>query len=129
MLMGSEKYNEMKAGHMIQEMDEFTLNEQVKKLANRYFPRIAKIPTLKIQRSDDKEYQDSLAHLNALTGTIYIDWRVSDFQEKTTQILILHELIHWSLFLENSDPDEKEEDRFQAEIQRLWNSGAYRGLL
>jgi hypothetical protein len=44
---------------------------------------------------------------------------------KLCRILILHELIHSRLYHENGDPDEAHGERFQAEIKRLWDSGAY----
>lgn len=69
------------------------------------------------------------AWLNALTGAINIDERVSTFQAKTTPILILHELIHWSLFEDNADPDERHGERLQAELTRIKELGAYTGLL
>jgi hypothetical protein len=111
------------------EKEEFDLRVQLGQLAKWYFPTITKVPALEVQRLGDNDYQDSPAHLNALTGTIYIDERVYTFQDKTTRILILHELIHWSLFQENGDADENEGQRFQAEIQRLWSAGAYKNLL
>jgi hypothetical protein len=48
---------------------------------------------------------------------------------KLIRIVILHELIHRKLLAQNGDPDPDEGDRFQAEVQRLWDAGAYRRLL
>jgi hypothetical protein len=113
---------------MVEEMVQFTLRAQVGKLARGYFPAMKKVPgVLIIQEADNDGHGP--AWLNALTGTINIDERVSTFQEKTTPILILHELIHWSLFEDNGDPDEGHGDRFQAELTRIKNLGAYAGFL
>jgi hypothetical protein len=115
-----------------EELFEFNLRAQVKPLVELYFPHIKKmnkIPMLKIQRFGDEDYEDVPARLNALTGVISIDERVATFQDKTTKILILHELIHWSLYLHNKDPDNDEKDRFQSELTRIKKLGAYTGLL
>ena len=45
------------------------------------------------------------------------------------KIAILHELVHSKLHKQNGDPDEAEGQRFQAEIKRLLEAGAYKGLL
>jgi hypothetical protein len=47
---------------------------------------------------------------------------------KICGILILHELIHSKLLQENGDPDVKESERFQAEVERLYEAKAYRHL-
>jgi hypothetical protein len=49
--------------------------------------------------------------------------------KKLRQVLILHELIHNALLCQFGDPDHEEGDKFQAEVQRLWDAGAYRKLL
>ena len=113
---------------MVEEMVQFTLGAQVGKLAKGYFPSIKKVPSVLIVQEADNDGHGP-AWLNALTGTINIDERVSTFQEKTTPLLILHELIHWSLFEDNKDPDEEHGDRFQAELTRIKKLGAYTGLL
>lgn len=48
---------------------------------------------------------------------------------KLSRIVILHELIHWTLWKRDGDSDAEEGERFQAEVNRLWQAGAYRGLL
>lgn len=67
--------------------------------------------------------------LDAETAQIFIDRRIASFQEKTTQIVFLHELIHYKLFKENGDADDAEGERFEAEVRRLWDAGAYIKLL
>jgi len=49
--------------------------------------------------------------------------------EKICRVLILHELIHSKLYKQYNDPDAEEGLRFQAEVKRLWNQGAYGRLL
>ncbi len=112
---------------MAEDMIQFNLRIQVGKLA-KYFPKMKTVPSILVVQEADNEGHGP-AWLNALTGTINIDERVSTFQEKTTPILILHELIHWGLFEENGDPDEEHGDRFQAELNRIKKLGAYTGLL
>lgn len=113
---------------MAEDLVQFNLRIQVVSLAKRYFPKLKKVPNLLVVQ-DTGEDEHGPAWLNALTGTIYIDERVSTFQEKTTKILMLHELIHWSLFEDNEDPDEGEGERFQAELSRIKRLEAYTGLL
>lgn len=113
---------------MVEEITQFTLRAQVGKLAKSYFPAMKKVPSVLIIQEADNDGHGP-AWLNALSGIINIDERVSTFQEKTTPILILHELIHWGLFEDNGDPDEGHGDRFQAELTRIKKLGAYTGLL
>ena len=105
---------------------EVQLKAQLDALARCYFPRMNSIPALEVKEPSG----DGPAWLDATTGTIYIDKRVSTFQEKTTRILILHELIHWSLYLDNvSDPSDEKSDQFLGELSRIKRLGAYNGLL
>jgi hypothetical protein len=48
---------------------------------------------------------------------------------KMCKVLILHELIHHHLLQKDHDADKDEGPRFQAEVQRLWDAGAYKNLL
>lgn len=48
---------------------------------------------------------------------------------KIRQVLVLHELIHHALWQRDGNPDEDEGARFQAEVERLWEAGAYKNLL
>jgi hypothetical protein len=114
--------------HMVEKAVQFSLRVQVGLLAKKYFPKMKKVPSLLVIQDTNNDERGP-AWLNALTGTIYIDERISAFQEKTTKILILHELMHWSLFESNGDPDEQEGKRFQAELSRIKGLGAYTGLL
>ena len=53
--------------------------------------------------------------------------------EKLVRILLLHEMVHSTLFLQSHARDEKQEDghgpRFRAEVKRLMSAGAYDTLL
>jgi hypothetical protein len=53
--------------------------------------------------------------------------------EKLVRILLLHEMVHSKLFLQNHRRDQKQEQghgpRFRAEIKRLISAGAYDQLL
>ena len=113
---------------MAEDMVQFTLRIQLRELSKQYFPTMKKLPSLLVVPEADNNGHGP-AWLNALAETVYIDERVSTFLEKTTRILILHELIHWSNFQENGDPDEGETERFQAELTRIKKLGAYTGLL
>jgi hypothetical protein len=110
---------------MSRELAEFELNQILARLLKAYFPHIRSVPKLEVRDAG----KDGPAWLNAIERTIYIDERVAPFRKKTVQILILHELIHYSLYLENNDPDEAETERFERELSRLKRAGAYVGLL
>ena len=110
---------------MSREVAELALNQILTRLVKVYFPHIRSAPRLEVRDAS----KDGPAWLNAIEGVIYIDERVAPFQKKTVRILILHELIHYSLYLENNDPDEEETERFERELSRLKRAGAYVGLL
>jgi hypothetical protein len=61
-------------------------------------------------------------------NVIFIHPAVTPFL-KLCRVLILHELIHGSLYKKFGDPDEAEGEPFQAERQRLWCEKAYADLL
>jgi hypothetical protein len=71
---------------------------------------------------------NGLACFDYTKNAIYITNAVLSFR-KTSKIALLHEMIHINLYAENADADPKHGHRFQAEIDRLFNSGAYKGLL
>jgi hypothetical protein len=60
--------------------------------------------------------------------TIYIE-KSATVSEKFSRIALLHEIIHINLIEDNGDPDEDHGDRFQTEVKRLFETGAYRKLL
>jgi hypothetical protein len=55
--------------------------------------------------------------------------KTTTISEKFTRIALLHEMIHVRLRAENGDPDEHHGIRFQREIERLYQAGAYKKLL
>jgi hypothetical protein len=105
---------------------EDALERQLSGLATKYFPHVTRLPDMHIAAPS----KDGPVWLDALNGIIYIDERVAPFQEKTTKILILHELIHWGLHLaRHPDPGDEESTDFQTELNRIKKLGAYTGLL
>ena len=105
---------------------ERSLERQLSSLIRRYFPNLERTPEIWVV----EECAKGPARLNATKGIIFMDQRVACFQSKTTKILILHELIRYSLFLSRyPDPDNEDSPEFQRELRRLINMGAYAGLL
>lgn len=105
---------------------ERSLERQLSSLIRRYFPNLGRTPRIWVV----EECANGPARLNTMKGVIFVDQRVAGFQSKTTKILILHELIRYSLFLSNHpDPDNENTPEFQRELRRLINMGAYAGLL
>jgi hypothetical protein len=62
------------------------------------------------------------------TKTIYIE-KAATVSEKFSRIALLHEIIHINLIEDGGDPDEGHGVRFQAEVRRLFEAGAYKKLL
>ena len=91
-------------------------------LKHKYFEEQAEI-ALKI----DKDKTSMGCYLPS-TDTIVLDPGIVA-QVKTCQIVMLHELVHRKLYKENGDADEEHGERFQTEIRRLFELGAYRALL
>lgn len=105
---------------------ERSLERQLSSLIRRYFPDLEKTPEIWVVEN----CSHGPAWLNLAKGAIFVDQRVAGFQSKTTKILILHELIRYSLFLsDHPDPDNEQTPEFQRELRRLINMGAYAGLL
>jgi hypothetical protein len=102
------------------------LKKQLADLGAKHF-RGLKLPGLAVVSGEEDGHGP--AWLDAIGEVIYIDERVCTFRDKTTKILILHELIHWKLYSESKDPDENEGKKFYAELSRLKSEGAYTGLL
>jgi hypothetical protein len=108
------------------ETTNLVLGEQLSSLSRKHFPNLAKLPHLEVVKG---EKGHGPAWLVPLEGKLFIDERVAPFTQKTTKILILHELVHWSLYLEKGDPDDTEGERFLGELARLKREDAYKGLL
>jgi predicted SprT family Zn-dependent metalloprotease len=62
------------------------------------------------------------------SDTIVINPGITPFA-KICQIVLLHELVHRALFRRDADADDVHGKKFQAEMQLLWDAGAYRNLL
>jgi len=60
--------------------------------------------------------------------TMFIE-EAATVSEKMSRILLLHEMIHINLIENGNDPDEQHGFRFQAEVKRLFDAGAYSKLL
>lgn len=60
--------------------------------------------------------------------TMFIE-EAATVSEKLSRILLLHEIIHVNLIENGEDPDEQHGYRFQAEVRRLFEAGAYSKLL
>lgn len=105
---------------------EATLAKILHDLAITFFSGVVVFPDIEVSDVEG----NGPAWLNELTGTIFIDSRVAPFQRKLVRILILHELIHWKLYLEGvSDPADETSAEFLTELSRLEQAGAYTGLL
>jgi hypothetical protein len=61
-------------------------------------------------------------------GRILVDQRFQNFP-KLCCLLVLHELTNYKLALEHKRAIQYDESEFQSEIKRLWDAGAYAGLL
>jgi hypothetical protein len=88
-----------------------------------YFPRHN--PDIHIEFVDDA---GGPACFVRLMRTMYIE-KSATVSEKFSRIALLHEMIHINLIEDNGDPDENHGSRFQAEVKRLFASGAYSKLL
>jgi len=105
------------------------LTAQLERLAAKYFPNLNSLPGIEILDRKHPGHKGAPAWLNAVDTIIYIDECVAPFKTKTTQILILHELMHYKLYQGNGDPDDEEGERFRSEVNKLWDAGAYAKLL
>ncbi len=90
-----------------------------------YFPSVEL--DLKIALNTHSRFARAAA-FDPTTMTIHISQHLARFHE-LAQIALLHEMVHVKLYSENNDPDAQHGQRFQAEIQRLKESGAYDRLL
>ena len=80
------------------------LKKQLAELSAKYFPNLNP-PILSVTSGEEDGHGP--AWLDATKGVIHIDERVCTFRDKTTKILILHELIHWKLchsFFQSPEP-------------------------
>ena len=103
------------------EANKTVLTSRLRAYEQKYFASVAPVVGLELARI--------MGPAGLLpTRIIQINPVVASFS-KLCGVLLLHELIHHKLMLEDGDPDEEEGARFQAEVARLWEVGAYRNLL
>lgn len=131
----ADETNKTQPGGLM-ESEEFYLASQMRDLAKQFFSHLLPhLPALKIQWNAEDGHGpawlevDKNAQPDKRTGTIYIDARVSTFTTKTTKILILHELIHYSRYLKDGTWEDIEDEWFRRYVAWLWQKDAYRGLL
>jgi hypothetical protein len=109
-------------GALVSEMHEGLLKAFMRAYQKRYFRSTTEVVDLVVSLLEGPSC--------FLPGknTIQIHPSLAPFT-KLSKIVILHELIHSKLFKENGDPDEAEGQRFQTEVKKLLEAGAYKGLL
>ena len=107
---------------VLSEANSVTLKYMMRSYEKRYFTDVEPIADLEIENLDGPScfYPDR--------RVIRIHPSVANFP-KFCGILILHELIHSKLFQRDHDADVAEGERFQAQVGRLWEQGAYAKLL
>lgn len=92
----------------------------LKAASSKYFPEVPNAPDVEIV--DDPNPARLNRNVIQISRNVILD-------KKICRILILHELIHHALLETTGDPDANEGAPFQAEVERLWVLGAYKGLL
>lgn len=109
-------------GAIVSEMHQTLLKAFMRTYQQRYFRSIREVADLVVAPLDGPScfIPDN--------NTIHVHPAVAPFS-RLAKIAILHELIHSKLHKQNGDPDEAEGPRFQAEVKRLLEAGAYKGLL
>ncbi|HZD75650.1 MAG TPA: hypothetical protein VE218_01510 [Acidobacteriaceae bacterium] len=92
----------------------------MRRVEQRYFAGAPSVTDLRVvDMRDPARMKDGVIEISSTAAR----W------PKMRQVLILHELIHNALFHRFGDPDHEEGERFQAEVKRLWDAGAYKNLL
>jgi hypothetical protein len=109
-------------GALVSEMHEALLKAFMRTYQQRYFRSVRAVIDLVIAPLEGP------ARFVPEENKIQIHPSVAPFS-KLAKIVILHELIHSKLHKQNGDADEAEGARFQVEIKRLLEAGAYKGLL
>lgn len=105
--------------------NEAVLTYQMRAFEHTYFafPNLPPVSALKVLKDET-----SAGYYVPEQNLIVLSSLIARFA-KVCHPIILHELIHHKLYCENRDPDKDEGVRFEAEIQRLWDAGAYRKML
>lgn len=89
---------------------------------SRYFADSVPVQNIRVVQMDNAACYLLAEDCLCISDAVVRSW-------KLIRILILHELIHRKLLAQNGDPDREEGERFQVEVKRLWEAGAYRKLL
>lgn len=108
-------------GAIVSEMHQTLLKAFMRTYQQRYFRSTREVIDLVIAPLD------GTACFKPGENTIQIHPALTPFS-KLAKIAILHELIHSKLH-KQGEPDEAEGQRFQAEVKKLLEAGAYKGLL
>ena len=109
-------------GAIVSEMHATLLKAFMRTYQQRYFRAVREVADLVIAPLDGP------GSFMPADNTIHIHPSVAPFS-RLAKIVILHELIHSKLHKQNGDADTAEGSRFQAEVKRLLEAGAYKGLL
>jgi hypothetical protein len=109
-------------GALVSEMHEALLKAFMRTFQKRYFRAMPEVADLIVAPLEDA------ASFLPNENKIQIHPALAPFP-KLARIVILHELIHCKLYKENGDADAAEGPRFQTEVKKLLEAGAYKGLL
>ena len=109
-------------GALVSEMHEALLKAFMRTFQKRYFRTVPEVADLVVAPLE------GAASFLANENKIQIHPAVAPFP-KLARIVILNALVHCKLHKENGNADEAEGPRFQAEIKKLLEAGAYKGLL
>ena len=108
-------------GAIVSEMHQTLLKAFMRTYQQRYFRSTREVVDLVVVAFDGS------ARFVPEENKIHIHPSLAAFS-KLAKIAILHELIHSKLHKQN-EPDAAEGQRFQAEVKKLLEAGAYKGLL
>lgn len=109
-------------GALVSEMHEALLKAFMRTFQKRYFRAMPEIADLIVAPLDGP------ASFLPGENKIQIHPAVAPFP-KLARIVILNALVHCKLHRENGDADPGEGPRFQNEVKKLLEAGAYKGLL
>lgn len=109
-------------GALVSEMHEALLKAFMRTFQKRYFRTMPEVVDLAIAPLDGP------SSFLAQENKIQIHPAVAPFP-KLARIVILNALVHAKLHKENGDADTAEGPRFQNEVKKLLEAGAYKGLL
>jgi hypothetical protein len=119
------RMNDQSSEAMGRELKETMVGHYFESYQRNFFQDVDPAATLKIEAPLDK----TPACLWLPKGEIWINPAMVELSPKTCRIHLLHELIHHKLHFRDGDADAAEGERFQAEVKRLFEAGAYKGLL